>query len=341
MATVVLQTVGQSVGTFLGGPVGGIIGRAVGAVAGNIIDQSLFGSVRKVEGPRLNDLRVMSSSEGTAIPRLWGRMRVAGQVIWATNFEEFSDTKTEGSGSKGGGGTAKVTEYTYYANFAVALCEGEIDGIGRVWADGKDFDISGLAVRIYTGTETQTADSIIIAKEGIDNAPAYRGLAYVVFERLDVTQFGNRMPQLSFEVLRAAGGAAEQVRAVNIIPGSTEFGYDTTIVTRDIDEGEVEAENAHASGTRSDWNVSLDQLTSTCRNLKAASLVVAWFGNDLRCNTCEVKPGVEAAVKLTDPETWEVKTSRKIVRGLLPANTTRSPASSDTPTPDRLDRTPG
>ena len=121
MATVVLQTVGQSVGTFLGGPVGGIIGRAVGAVAGNIIDQSLFGSVRKVEGPRLNDLRIMSSSEGTAISRLWGRMRVAGQVIWATNFEEFSDTKTEGSGSKGGGGTAKVTEYTYYANFAVAL----------------------------------------------------------------------------------------------------------------------------------------------------------------------------------------------------------------------------
>ena len=306
MATVVLQAAGQGIGAFLGGPIGGIIGRAAGAIAGNIIDQSLFGSQSKSEGPRLTDLRVMSSSEASAIPRLWGRMRVAGQVIWATNFEEVSGTRTEGGSSKGGGGTTKVTEYTYYANFAVALCEGEIDGIGRVWADGKDFDITGLTVRIYTGTETQNADSLIIAKEGAANAPAYRGIAYVVFERLDVTQFGNRMPQLSFEVLRAAGGAAGHVRAVNIIPGSTEFGYDTVIVTREVEEGEVEAENAHASDTRSNWTVSLDQLTSTCRNLEAASLVVAWFGDDLRCATCQVRPGVEVGVKVTDPETWVV-----------------------------------
>ena len=117
MATVVLQTVGQGIGTFLGGPIGGIVARAAGAIAGNIIDQSLFGSQNKSEGPRLTDLRVMASSEGTAIPRIWGRMRVAGQVIWATHFEEVSETRTEGSGSKGGGGTTQVTEFTYFANF--------------------------------------------------------------------------------------------------------------------------------------------------------------------------------------------------------------------------------
>ncbi len=306
MATVVLQTVGQGIGTFLGGPIGGIVGRAAGAIAGNIIDQSLFGSQNKSEGPRLTDLRVMASSEGTAIPRIWGRMRVAGQVIWATHFEEVSQTRTEGSGSKGGGGTTQVTEFTYFANFAVALCEGEIDGIGRVWADGRDFDTTGLQVRIYTGSETQDPDSLIVAKEGMDSAPAYRGVAYVVFERLDITQFGNRMPQLSFEVLRAVGGASRQVRAVNIIPGSTEFGYDTEIVTREVDEGVIEAENAHASGFRSDWTVSVDQLTSTCKNLKAASLVVAWFGNDLRCGACDVMPGVESLTKATEPEIWQV-----------------------------------
>jgi len=89
MATVVLQYVGQAVGTYLGGPIGGMIGRAVGAVAGSFIDQELFGpggGTRRIEGPRINDLRVMSSTEGAPIPRLWGRMRVAGQVIWATNF---------------------------------------------------------------------------------------------------------------------------------------------------------------------------------------------------------------------------------------------------------------
>ena len=79
MATVVLQYAGQAVGTFLGGSLGGVVGRAIGAVAGNYIDQALFGpGARKVEGPRLNDLRVMASTEGAPIPRLWGRMRVAG-----------------------------------------------------------------------------------------------------------------------------------------------------------------------------------------------------------------------------------------------------------------------
>ena len=307
MATVVLQAAGQGIGTFLGGPVGGVIGRAVGAVAGNIIDRQLFGSTRKVEGPRLSDLRVMTSSEGAPIPRLWGRMRVSGQVIWATNFEEVPETDTQSSSSKGGsGGSTKVTTYSYFANFAVALCEGEIDRIGRVWADGKEFDITGLTARLYTGNETQEPDSLIAAKEGADNVPAYRGAAYIVFERLPLERFGNRLPQLSFEVIRSVGGAEDQIRAVNIIPGSTEFGYDTLSVTREVAEGVTEPENAHASGVRSDWTVSLDQLSSTCRNLEAASLVVAWFGTDLRCGSCEVKPGVESATKATDPETWSV-----------------------------------
>ena len=255
MATVVLQYAGSAVGTFLGGPIGGMIGRAAGAIAGNFIDQALFGSGgRRIDGPRINDLRVMSSSEGAPIPRLWGRMRVAGEVIWATNFEEVAVTRTDKSSSKGGGGSAtKITEYEYYANFALALCEGEIDRIGRVWADGKEFDISGLTWRLYTGTQSQQPDSLVLAKQGAGNAPAYRGLAYVVFEHLATSGFGNRMPQLSFEVFRAGGGAETLVQAVNIIPGSTEFGYDTIIQTRSPGNGITESENAHASGNRSDW----------------------------------------------------------------------------------------
>ena len=308
MATVVLQYAGQAAGAFLGGPIGGIIGRAVGAVAGNFIDQALFGGgARKIEGPRLNDLRVMSSSEGAPVPRLWGRMRVAGQVIWATSIEEVSTTRTEKSSAKGSasGGT-KVTEYEYFANFAVALCEGEVDRIGRVWADGKEIDVSELTFRLHPGSETQEPDSLVVAKEGADEAPAYRGIAYVVFERMPVSAFGNRIPQLSFEVHRSVGGAEDHVRAINIIPGSTEFGYDTELITRDAGAGVTDPENTHASALRSDWTVSIDDLTATCRNVSAASLVVAWFGTDLRCGIAEVKPGVESASKITDPVSWSV-----------------------------------
>ncbi len=145
-----------------------------------------------------------------------------------------------------------------------------------------------------------------MAKEGADNAPTYRGLAYIVFERLPLANFGNRLPQLSFEVISSSGGAESHIRAVNIIPGSTEFGYDTKIVTRKVSTGVTKTENAHASSERSDWTVSIDDLTAGCANLKAASLVVPWFGNDLRCGVCEIRPGVENTAKVTTPETWKV-----------------------------------
>ena len=303
MATVVLQAVGTGLGTLLGGPLGGMLGRAIGAVAGSFIDEKLFGGGRTVKGPRLSDLRVMASSEGAPIPRVWGRMRVAGQVIWATDFIEKK--KTQDSGGKGGGGD-KVKTYKYFGNFAVALCEGEIDRIGRVWADGREFALTGVTMRLHTGSETQEADSLIASIEGAGNAPAYRGLAYVVFERLPLADFGNRLPQLSFEVFRSGGGMEGHVKAVSVIPGSTEFGYDPEIVTRQGDEGVTLSENAHASAGASDFSVSLDQLTATCRKVNAASLVVAWFGNDLRCGQCQVKPGVDNATKVTAPEAWRV-----------------------------------
>ena len=81
MATLVLSTVG----TALGGPVGS----AIGALIGQSIDQQLLGSSSR--GPRLGDLKVQSSSYGTQIPRVYGTMRVAGTIIWATDLVESSE----------------------------------------------------------------------------------------------------------------------------------------------------------------------------------------------------------------------------------------------------------
>jgi GTA TIM-barrel-like domain/Putative phage tail protein len=307
MATVVLQYAGAALGTLVGGPIGGIIGRAAGAVAGSVIDQQVFGGgKRRIEGPRLNDLRVMASEEGAPVPDVYGRMRIAGQVIWATNLEEVVETSTEKTSSKGGSPKSRITEYTYFANFAVGLCEGEADYVGRVWADGKEIDLAAFTHRFYRGTEAQMPDSLITAIEGASAAPAYRGLAYIVFEKMPLAKFGNRVPQLAFEVYRHGNGAAALVRGLTVIPGSTEFGYANTVVTRAGAAGVTESENAHASAIRSDWDVSMDEMQGLCRNLDAASLVVSWFGTDLRCGTCEVKPGVEVAGKNTSPLSWQV-----------------------------------
>ena len=308
MATLVLQTAGQALGGLFG-PLVGIIGRAAGAIAGNVIDQALFGPPTKHrEGPRLSDLYVLSSSEGAPVPRVWGRMRVSGQLIWATRLEEVATTRKQGGGGKGALSrpSSTVTEYEYIANLAIGLAEGPIARIGRVWADGKEIELDAFTWRFYAGDETQEPDSLILAKEGADAAPAYRGLAYVVLERLPLAPFGNRVPQFSFEIFHPLESMEDRLRAVCIIPGSTEFGYEPAIITRDVGWGEIDSENAHASALKSDWTVSLDQLSGTCPNVAAASLVVAWFGDDLRCGSTSLKPGVENTAKQTSPMSWGV-----------------------------------
>ena len=165
MATLLLSAVGTLIGGPLGGAIGGLIGRGV--------DSVVFGGGRR-EGPRLKELAATTSSYGAALPRHFGRMRVAGAIIWATDLVEHSQTQ----GGKGG----SVRTYSYTASFAVALASRPIAGIGRIWADGKPMDISSVTWRWYSGDETQTADPFIAARMGAAGTPAYRGTAYVVFE---------------------------------------------------------------------------------------------------------------------------------------------------------------
>ncbi|MBX6426739.1 MAG: glycoside hydrolase/phage tail family protein [Variibacter sp.] len=306
MAALVLSLAGAAAGSSLFGPFGAIAGRIVGAVAGSLIDQALFGGKRQVEGPRLADLDVMASSEGAPIPRVYGRARLSGQVIWATRLEEVISTRTESAGGKGLGPRVSTTTYSYFANFAVGLCEGPIAHVARIWADGKPLDLSGVTVRVYQGTEDQMPDALILAKQGADGAPAYRGLAYVVFERLPLEKFGNRIPQLSFEVIRPLGRLERMVRAVTLIPGTTEFGYEPAAVTRALGPGASAPENRHLAHAASDIEASLDELQALCPNLERVAIVVAWFGTDLRAQHCRLKPGVELREKTTHPLTWSV-----------------------------------
>lgn len=315
MAALVLSVAGAAAGKAVFGAGGAIAGRLVGAIGGSLIDQALFAgkAERSVDGPRLADLEVMASTEGAPIPRVYGRARLSGQVIWATNLDEVVTTSTQttraetgGKGMSGGGPatTTTTTTYSYFANIAVGLCEGPIGAVLRVWADGKPLDLSGIAMRHYRGDEAQAPDALIAAKEG--DAPAYRGLAYVVFERLPLADFGNRIPQLSFEVLRPVGRLELMTRAVTLIPGSTEFGYAPDTVVRTLGPGQSAPENRHITYAQSDLMASLDELQAAAPGLERVAVVVTWFGTDLRCGECRVVPKVDNAVKETYGATWGV-----------------------------------
>src|SRR3954465_15274845 len=146
MAALVLSVAGGVAGAVFG-PAGAIAGRIAGALVGNLIDRKLFGpGDQNVVGPRLADLDVMASTEGAPIPHVYGRARLAGQVIWATQLEEMVSTDVEKTGCAKAGpkNTTTPTTSTYFANFAVGLCEAQIGQVARIWADGKPLDLTGI-----------------------------------------------------------------------------------------------------------------------------------------------------------------------------------------------------
>ncbi|TQS72651.1 host specificity protein [Rhodobacteraceae bacterium] len=303
MATIILGAAGAAIGGGFGGTVvglsGAVVGRALGATLGRAIDQRLLGAgSQKVETGRVERFRLSSAGEGTPVAKVWGTMRVGGQVIWSTRFRET--TRTEKSG-KGTGPSVETTRYTYSVSLALALCEGEILRVGRIWADGKLLDTTGLNVRVYRGDEGQLPDPKIEAVEGAGQAPSYRGVAYVVFEDLPLGRFGNRVPQFSFEVYRAAQSGLEGlapdisrgVEGVALIPGTGEYALSTTTVYYRGEEGGASvAVNQNAPGGLSDFETSLVALDQELPNCGATSLVVSWFGDDLRAGECSLHPRV-------------------------------------------------
>lgn len=292
---------------------------AVGAFIDMAITSSLMGSGSPIEGPRLDNARITTSIEGEAIPRVFGRVRIAGQLFWATRFKEIKTDQEVGG--KGGGGQ-EVSNYSYLCSFAVAICQGPITRIGNIWADGKLMDLKDRTIRYYYGTEDQDRDPKIQAVEGIDATSAHRGIAYVVFENMPLDAWGNRIPQLNFEVFCPVGEdqLEDLIQGVNIIPGSTEYGYSPTLVnTVQVPNGvnpglfgwppvapstftgkaTQKVENQANSQGVADWVVSMDDLETNLPNCGKAQLVVTWFGSDLRLQNCIVEPKVESIDKVT------------------------------------------
>jgi hypothetical protein len=209
MWSLVLGIVGAIIGAFT--PAGPAVGFAVGSAIGGILDYVLAGTDSVVtKGPRLSDLTVQTSNYGQDIPKVYGTARLAGNVFWATNIREKRKIRHLD-------GDAEFWEYRYYANFAVGLCEGQIVGVRRIWMDGKlwmDLRNSlalgstvttsvqrGQRYAIYPGSETQAKDPTIKSNLGAANTPAYRGLAYIVFNDLPLLNYGNRIPEVTCEVV--------------------------------------------------------------------------------------------------------------------------------------------
>ena len=323
MASIVLTTVGQFAGTRLGGIVGGQIGAKLGNSVGRVLGGT---SKHHYEGARLETLAVQTSTYGRMIPIVFGTVRIAGNVIWSRPIKELATTTTTRTGGKGGGAaksSSSSTTYSYYVTLAIAICEGELSRISRVWADAQLLDLSQGTYRLYKGTETQLPDPLIESFEGVGATPAYRGMAYVVIEDFPLGDFGNRIPNFTFEVTRrtpqqdvSEAPVESLVKSVMLLPGSGEFVYDTqgeykitgtTAGGNVVQSGYQVPLNQHTPEGKANVLVALDQLQETFPNLEWVGVVVNWFGTTMDIGTCEIWPCVEyQANTQTTPDDWSV-----------------------------------
>jgi hypothetical protein len=199
--------------------------------------QYALGASRKIEGPRLDELDVTTADYGTPIPRFWGKRRFEVPIMWTEKLREKKKT----SKTKGG----KYAEYRYFGTWAVAIADHEIDAVTRIWMDRRlvfqtvapgptsiaymlGLDGSGVTpiiegnlgdmkltrgknMRIYLGTDTQDPDPRMEAwcedRYGANTCPAYRNVAYIVFQDIPLEKFGNRIPQISVEAISAKSDA--------------------------------------------------------------------------------------------------------------------------------------
>lgn len=216
MASLVLTVGGSALGNALLPGIGGAVLGGIGGYIGGQIDNAIFGS-SQIKGPRLENLKIQDSTYGKSIPVVYGNARIAGNVLWCSDLIET--LSSDQVGGKGGGTSASVQRASYAVDVAVAIGMGmngaSIGNIRTIWADSKIIYSDGkwnanivTDAEFYVGNETQAPSPLMEGYLGAGNVPAYRGLAYVVLHRLQLANFGNRLPNMTFECYPADAAVA-------------------------------------------------------------------------------------------------------------------------------------
>ncbi|RLD08600.1 MAG: hypothetical protein DRI65_01820 [Chloroflexota bacterium] len=251
MASAIMGSVGSSIGSMAAGTFGwsaatwGQIGWTAGVLAANYLFAP-DGPHTETEGPRLDDLKVTSSAFGGGIPKVYGAYRISGNIIWSLPLHETKHEETQESGKGSGGSSSTSTWYTYKGTWAIAFCEGPITAIRRIWfgstlvwsTDKTSALKSGNSYLskktdnyfIYEGDGAQPVNYVIQSDKS--DTPAYRNTCYLVVEGLELEDFGNRIPNVTAEII-SSGEISTYLFSEQTKPFGKVMGYEMEIINVD------------------------------------------------------------------------------------------------------------
>jgi hypothetical protein len=175
-------------------------------------------------GPRLSETQMTTADYGTPLPRFKGERRFAGQIVWSRDLEIVDHTTKVKGGGKQTNQSALWTGGVAFSDCRGAV--GPIDKVLKIWLDetlaydagvgpisyasSLGFDLASV-MRIYLGTDDQAVDPAYAdyceERYGPNSAPAFRGTAMLVFDRMPLDNFGNRAPQISVLAVSSASDA--------------------------------------------------------------------------------------------------------------------------------------
>ena len=147
---------------------------------------------------KLSEFIVTTAEYGASVPEVLGTTRMSGNVIYYDDFTAHEHRDVQRAGKGGGSKHVNIT-YTYTVATILGLCEGKIDGIGRVWI-GKNvynYPSDEIQLTLFNGSSEQKAWAYTLGKHP-DKALPYSGLAYMAGV-VDLGEQGT-LPNYNFEV---------------------------------------------------------------------------------------------------------------------------------------------
>lgn len=198
---------------------------------------------KPLDNARAVDPRISGSRYGAFITRTYGTVEIGGQIIWATDIRD-TVTTIPGQRSKRGS-TPDQVNHRYSRSFAVMFCTGEVAGVTRLTFDDKTYYESPTLgavltdkLQIHIGSESQTPNTWYEADKGVGNVSAHRGYCVVYFYDVDLGPYGDRIPNVRAEIVKAEDQTLASVVADECaLGGLSPAQYSTTQLTEETLDG--------------------------------------------------------------------------------------------------------
>ena len=191
----------------------------------------IFGGSSSVStsAQRISSFQVNQSSYGSPLKLIFGTAMVNSVLVDYQDFTAIAHTKTTTSGGKGGSVTQTDTSYTYTVAGAIALGEGKLAGVGKVWVDSKTTDCYSLNLGFFNGGKGQAPWGYMLTNHP-DHALSYSGTSYLA----GVVDLGSSasLPNMNFEVYGLCQNQAPVMYTKKVYT-KTGLSYDTTTISGD------------------------------------------------------------------------------------------------------------